>query len=159
MSQAQVAASQNPLGGATRRYFLRGAAGAAGVALGSGIATSAFAEEKGGPQAKEDGPHPLSYVWCIDIKADKREQFRQKFNDLSRFNTGLPTGCKFVAVYETVIGKRDEPPFQIWFRVPNLATFEASATADAVSKFHEELKEYMDPSLRPCNFILKQIAG
>jgi hypothetical protein len=159
MSQAQVAASQNSLGGATRRNFLRGVAGAAGVALGSGIATAAFAEEKESPQAKVEAPRPLSYVWCIDVKADKREQFRQKFNDLSRFNTALPTGCKFDAVYETVIGKRDEPPFQIWFRVPNLATFEAAATADAVSKFHEELKEYMDPSFRPCNFILKQIAG
>jgi hypothetical protein len=159
MSQAQVAEPQNPLGGATRRNFLRGAAGAAGVALGSGIATSAFAEEKASPEAKDEGSRLLSYVWCIDIRAEKREQFRHKFSDLSRFNMGLPAGCKFEAVYETVIGKRDEPPFQIWFRVPNLATFEAAATADAVRKFHDELKEYVDPSFRPCNFILKQIAG
>lgn len=158
MSQAQVAASQNPLGLVTRRNLLRVAAGAAGVALGSGIATSALAENKESSEAKKGGLRPLHYVWCIDIQPEKRAQFRQKFDDLSRFNTGLPDGCKFEAVYETVIGKRDEPPFQIWFQVPNLATFEATATADAVHKFHEELEGYMNLSFRPCNFILKQIA-
>jgi hypothetical protein len=101
---------------------------------------------------------PKIYLWCIDIKPDQRKEFRETFTDLSRFNKGLPPGCKFEAVYETVIGKRDEPAFQIWFRLPDLATFEAAATADAVRKFHKELEKYIDLSFRPTNMILEQIA-
>lgn len=158
MSQTQVAESQN-LSGVTRRNILRGAAGAAGVVLGSGLATSALAQEKESPEAKKEGLRPLIYVWCIDIKPERRKEFRDKFKNLSSFNVGLPSGCKFQAVYETVIGKRDEPPFQIWFRLPDLAAFDVAATKDAVNKFHAELQEYLDLSFRPCNFILKEIAG
>ena len=101
-------------------------------------------------------PHP--YLWYIDVRPEKRKAFRKAFSDLSRFNKGLPAGCKFEAVYETVIGKRShEPPFQIWFLLPDLATFEAAAVTEAVRKFHEELEEYIDPSSRPSNMILKKI--
>jgi len=98
------------------------------------------------------------YIWHIDVKPEKREAFRKAFRDLSRFNKGLPAGCKFEAVYETVIGRRsDEPPFQVWFLLPDLATFEAAAVTAAVRKFHDELAEYLDPSFRPCNMIVKKL--
>jgi hypothetical protein len=159
MRQTPAAESENSLGRLTRRNILRVAAAATGAALGSGIAISTFAQdEKESSEAKRRRLPPLHYVWCIDIKPGKREQFRQKFDDLSRFNGGLPDGCKFEAVYETVIGKGNEPPFEIWFQVPNLATFEAAAKTEAIHKFHDELEEYMDLAFRPSNVVLKQIA-
>jgi hypothetical protein len=159
MSQTQAAESRNSLGRLTRRNILRAAAAATGAALGSGIAISTFAQDdKEKSEAKKGRLGPLHYVWWIDIKPGKREQFRHKFDDLSRFNAGLPEGCKFEAVYETMIGQGNEPPFQIWFQVPNLKTFEEAAAADAVHKFHEELEEYMDLAFRPSNKVLKQIA-
>jgi hypothetical protein len=39
--------------------------------------------------------------------------------------------------------------FEIWFQVPNLATFEAAAKTEAIHKFHDELEEYIDLAFRP----------
>ena len=125
----------------------------AGIVLGTEFATPSSAEEKEGSTVRS-----LYYIWRICIKSEKRSQFREKFSDLTRFNEGLPKGSSFEAVYETFIGKGNGPDFQIWFRVPNLATFEAEATAKGVSKFHEELRDYLDPCCPTQNSFVKQIA-
>jgi hypothetical protein len=121
---------------------------AGGIVLGSALAP-ALADEK--------VQLPLSYVWWLCIKPEKRDQFRKNFSDLSRFNVGLPKGSSFEAVYETLIGKGNEPDFQIWFRVPSLTAFEAEGTQEGIRKFHEEIKEYLDPFCPPWNRFLRQI--
>jgi hypothetical protein len=137
-----------------RRDLLRAVAGiGSGIALGSEFAALAWASEE-----KEENAPPIHYVWGVDIKVEKRSEFRKKFSNLSRFNKGLPQGSSFEAVYETFIGKGNEPAFQIWFRVPSLSAFEAEATTEGIRKFHEELEEYLDSCLRPCNKFLRQIA-
>jgi hypothetical protein len=128
------------------------------MALGSGVLASALAEGQEKADADQVTVHPLKYVWHIDIKPGKREEFRHKFSDLSPFNKDLPEGCKFEAVYETIIGKGDEPPFQIWFQLPSLAAFEAAATKEGVRRFHEKLEDYIDQSFRPSNLIVRKIA-
>jgi hypothetical protein len=96
-------------------------------------------------------------VWKIDIKPEMRHEFRKKFADLSRFNKFLTKGSRFVGVYETVIGKRDEPPFQIWFEFPDLRAYEELAFREGIRKFHEEIEKYLDPNFRPFNEFLRKL--
>ncbi|HVZ19116.1 MAG TPA: hypothetical protein VG897_18505 [Terriglobales bacterium] len=102
-------------------------------------------------------PSPLGYVWRVDILPSKVAEFRQQFADLSRFNEILPEGARFTAVYETFIGRRDEPRFQIWFQLPDLATLEDPAMQKAVSYFHQELQQYLDPNRNPWNEIVRAV--
>lgn len=91
------------------------------------------------------------YVWRIDVLPAMRSDFRANFANLDRFNKGLPDSARFVAVYETTIGRRDEPPFQVWFAVDSLAEFEKLASAEGIVQFHKELDKYIDPNFRPTN--------
>ena len=108
-------------------------------------------------QQKEYCPRPLGYVWRIDVLASKCAEFRDKFSDLSRFNEGLPDGARFTAVYESFIGRRDEPQFQIWFQLPNLAALEDPYMQKAVANFHQELMQYLDPSRHAWNEIVRAV--
>jgi len=100
---------------------------------------------------------PFGYVWRIDVLPDRIADFRKNFTDMSRFNKDLPRGAKFAAVYETFIGKRDEPQFQIWFQLPNLAALDDPAMQKAVAGFHKELSKYIHPNHRPWNEVVRLI--
>jgi hypothetical protein len=106
---------------------------------------------------KDVGIGPLGYVWRIDVLPDKCAEFRKKFCDLDRFNKDLPLGAGFAAIYETFIGKRDEPQFQVWFQLPSLAALEDPSMQKAVAKFHEELGKYLAPNHRPVNEIVRLV--
>ena len=102
-------------------------------------------------------PRPLGYVWRIDVPPPKCAEFRKRFADLSRFNKDLPEGARFSAVYESYIGRRDEPRFQIWFQLPSLAALEHPAMQKAVAKFHKELQDFIDPNRHAWNEIVRAV--
>jgi len=108
------------------------------------------------PSNLKTGPcvSPHGYVWRIDVVPSLCREFRERFADLSRFNENLPEGARFAAVYENFIGRRDEPRFQVWFQLPNLAALEDPAMQKAVARFHQELEKYLDPNHRPWNEIV-----
>jgi hypothetical protein len=104
---------------------------------------------------KEMCARPWGYVWRIDVLPGKVADFRKQFCDLSRFNKELPSGARFACIYETFIGKRNEPQFQVWFQLPSLAALEDRNMQKAVASFHKELDKYIDPSHRPWNEIVR----
>jgi hypothetical protein len=134
----------------SRRNVLRGAVGVVGGGLAASSIFPLSANSQTDPCLKSS-VFQNGYVWRIDVLPAMRSDFRTNFANLARFNKGLPDGARFVAVYETTIGRRDEPPFQIWFAVDSLAEFEKVASAEGVVQFHKELDKYIDPNFRPTN--------
>ncbi len=134
----------------SRRNLLRGAVGVVGGSLAASSIFPLSANSQTDPCLK-CCVSQTGYVWRIDVLPAMRSDFRTNFANLDRFNKGLPDGVRFVAVYETTIGRRDEPPFQIWFAVGSLAEFEKLASAEGIVQFHKELDKYIDPNFRPTN--------